>query len=210
MARDDSPPFPRGTYEPTDGAYSNLVGQEWLFEDIDYSVGNGVGAKPVRTEKKVRCRLVQNVSGIALLPKRLARFKLGTPVEATGKVDGYARLTAERAFPIDEFLPAAGVPDKGYFWLIMEGPAIIKLPLAGAGFNGDIAVGDRLVALTAATSGATTAGRISKENITGSTQAADYTFLFDQISNRIGRALSAAASTDANTDGNVLVDVTKS
>ncbi len=209
MARQDSPPFPRGTYEPTDGAYSGLVGQEWLFEDLDYSAGGGLGARPARTQKKVRCRLVQNKAAIALLPKRIARLKLGTPNEALGVVDGYTRLTAERGFPIDEFLPAAGVPVNGYFWIVVEGPAIVKLPLAGAGFNGDIAVGDRLVALTAATSGATTAGRIAKENITGSTQAADYTFLFDQISNRIGRALSAAASTDANTNGDVLVDVTK-
>jgi hypothetical protein len=90
---------------------------------------------------------------------------------------------------------------------VVEGPAIVKTPIAGSEFNGDINIGDRVVGLTAATSGATTAGRVAHENITGSTQAADYTFLFDQISNRIGRALSAC--TTGNTNSDILIDVTK-
>lgn len=205
MARNDSPPFPRGTYV-TEDAFSYLLGKDWLFEDVDLNF-SGVGAKPVRTGKMVRCRLCQNKSGAALLPKRLGRFKKGTPGEYLGVVDGMTAVDAERGFPIDEYLPSAGVPDQAYFWVVMDGPALVKLPLSGAGFNGAITVGDRLVALTAATSGATTAGRVAHENITGSTQAADYTFLFDQIGNRIGRALSAA--TTGNTDSDLLIDVTK-
>lgn len=208
MARDDSPPFPRGTYEPTDGAYAELIGKEWVFEDLDMAAGSGLGARPVRTEKKVVCRLVQNRSGAALLPKRLGRFKIdGTPAQALGVIDGYTRLTAERGFPIDEFLPAAGVPNLGYFWVVVEGPAVVKLPTHQEDFAAAIAVGDRLVALTAVTSGATTSGRINKEVLTGSSQATDYAFIVDQIANRVGRALSAAATTAGN--GDLLIDVTK-
>lgn len=210
MARDDSPPIPRGTYEPTAGALDGVLGKEYLFEDVDLNAGSGLGAKPVRTGKMVKCRLVQNKSAGNLLPKRLASLKVtGTAVEALSAVDGYSTVTAGRGFPIDEYLPPGGVPVNGYFYIVVEGPSLVQLPLNTGDFNGDISVGNRLVALTAATSGATTAGRVAHENITGSTQAADYTFLFDQISNRIGRALSAAAATNANTGTDLLIDVTK-
>lgn len=207
MARDEAPPFQRGTYETQD-AFSHLLGKEWDFEDVD--LNSGVGAKAARTGKKVTCRLVQNVSGAALLPKRLVRTKnTGTPQEFCGAVDGYCAVGAERGFPVDEYLPAAGVPNLAYFYVVVGGPAIVKLPLALADWPSDIAVGDRLVALTAVTSGATSSGRITKENLTGSSQATDNTFIANQIANRVGRALSAAASTNANTNADILVDLDK-
>lgn len=203
MARNENPPIGRGEYESTAGALDNLIGKEWLFEDLDYSA---TGARPARTNRYVRCRLVKNVSGINLLPKRLARF-IASGVNYGAQVDGYTATTAERGYPVDEFLPTAGVPDQAYFWIVVDGPAKVLAPLAGADFNGNISEGTRLVALTAATSGATTAGRVAVENITGSTQASDYTFIHSNLANQVGRALSAKTTANTNTD--ILVEVGK-
>jgi hypothetical protein len=206
MARDEAPPIARGEYEETAGAFDHLVGKEWSFEDIDYGA-TAQGARPSRTARAVTCRLVKNGSGGALLPKRLVRFKTGAGPEYGAVVDGYARTTAERSYPVDEFLPAAGVPNGAYFWVVVEGPAKVLTPLAGAEFNGDVTEGSRLVALTAATSGATTAGRVAVENFTGSTQTADYAFIHNNLANMVGRALSAR--TTGNTNADLLVEVGK-
>lgn len=205
MARDDSPPIGRGEYEATAGAFDNLLGREWLFEDLDYSASY-TGARKARTNRLVRCRLVKNGTGAALLPKRLAKFST-TAGEYGAVMNGYVATTAGRAYPVDEFLPSAGVPDGAYFWIVVGGPAVVLTPLATGEFNGDIAVGQVLVGLTAVTAGATTAGRVACQNITGSSQATDYTFAFDQIQNAIGKALTAKTTSQTNAD--ILVEVGK-
>jgi len=205
MARDDAPPFRRGEYESSEDL-SHLQGREWHFEDLDYSQTSG--AKLHRSGKMVTCRLVKNSSGGALLPKRLAAFSTTAGANNHGGVvTGYTATDYERGYPVDEYLPAAGVPDGAYFYIVTGGPATVKLPLAGTGFNGDISVGGVLVALTAVTAGATTAGRVANQNITGSTQTSDYSFILKQAENYIGRALSAA--TTGNTNSDLLVDVGK-
>lgn len=211
MARVDSPPFERGQTWYNGGTIdsNNLgglqhEGKEWVFEDIDLYNSAKTGAKPARTNRFVRCRVVRNVSGINLLPKRLVRFQK-SGVNYGARVDGYTATTAERGYPVDEYLPAAGVVNNDLFWIVVDGPAMILMPIA----PGDIAnmtEGDPLVALTAATSQATTAGRITNQTFTGSTQTSDYTFLANQVENYIGRALSAR--TTGNTDSaGVLVEV---
>ena len=204
MARTENAPFPRGEYATTTD-FDNLIGKEWEFEDIDWAVAT-LGARKARTNRMVRCRLVRNDSGIALLPKRLVRFRASGVLYGSA-VDGYGATTAERVYPVDEFLPAAGVPSLGYFWVVVDGPATVLTPLAGAEFNGNISEGSRLVALTAATSGATTAGRVAVVNITGGSQVTDYTFIHDNVNNMIGRALSAR--TTANTNADLLIEVGK-
>jgi len=181
------------------------VGREYVFEDIDLFNAAGTGAKPTRTNRKVRCRVVRNVSGINLLPKRLAQFKV-SGVKYGAEVDGYARLTAGRGYPIDEFLPPAGVPNNGLFYIVVDGPALVKLPI-GTGEMADMTEGDILVALTAVTSQSTTAGRITNQSFTGATTTSDYTFAANQIQNSVGRALSAR--TTGNVTGDVLVEVGK-
>jgi hypothetical protein len=201
MARHENPPFPRGETYYNGGTIDannlqgiHLEGKEWVFEDIDPAT------KTARTGRYVRCRIVRNVSGAALLPKRVAKFqKSGTNCGA--RVDGYANVTAEAGFPVDEFLSAAGVPNNDLFWLVMEGPAIVTTSLAADAGN-NFAVGDKLVAATAATSGATTSGRAEKQVLTGATQP-----LADQIQNAIGRALTAR--TTGNTGVDVFVEVGK-
>lgn len=211
MARDEAPPFGRGEYQDATagsasgvGALDHLIGKEWVFEDIDYSTGT-VGARPSRTNRKVRCRLIKNSAGFALLPKRLAAFKTSNGPDYGAVVDGYTATDYSRGYPVDEWLPSAGVPDGNYFWLVVDGPSQVLTSLSGAGFNGDISVGNVLVALTAVTSGATTAGRVANQNITGSSQATDYTFILNQAENNIGRALSA--KTTGNTNASLLVEV---
>lgn len=212
MAVRENPPFGRGetyynggTIDSADLKGQEIEGQEFWFPDIDYNA-SGVGAKPKRSERMVKVRAVRNTAAIALLPKRLVRFE-ADGLEYGARVNGYTAVDAERGYPVDEFLPAAGVAVNDVFYIVVEGPAMVLTSLSGAGFNGDIAVGANIVALTAATSGATTAGRVAVQNITGSTQAADYTFLVDQIQNRLGRALSAR--TTGNTNADLLVEVGK-
>lgn len=209
MARDEAPPFERGqTFHGGDATAitngltetAHLEGMEWVFEDLDYSVQ---GAKPKRSGKAVRCRCVRNTGAVALLPKQLVTPEVdaASGKDLLGRVDGKVRLTAARCFPVDEWLPAAGVAVNDLFWIVVEGPATIQTPLAGDASN-VIAVGDRLVSVTAATSGATTAGRATVQDLTGATA-----LLGNQVQNRIGFALSA--KTTANTNADLLIDVTK-
>lgn len=205
----ENPPFGRGetfyngaTIDTANLQGAELEGQEYEFPDLDYSA---FGQKTKRSEGMVRVRVVRNVSGAALLPKRLGR-PYASGVNLIGQIDGYTRLTAEKGLPIDEFLPAAGVPNNDLFYVVVKGPAVVLAPLAGSDYNGDVAVGQNLVALTAVTAGATTAGRVAAQNITGLTTTSDYTFLVNQIQNRLGHALSA--KTTANTNADILINVT--
>jgi hypothetical protein len=169
----------------------------WVFEDLDYSQR---GTKPARSGRKVTCMCVRNVAAAALLPKRLATLQK-SGVNYLGRVDGYSTLTAVNAFPVDEFLPAAGVPVNDLFWVVIDGPATVLTDLAGAA-NNVWNVGDVLTSLTAATSGATTAGRVKPQDLTGATAV-----LGNEVQNKIGYALSAR--TTANTGADLLVDVRK-
>ncbi len=207
------PPFNRGetiykgtTIDPNNLMAPQLEGRVYDFPDEDFST-TVAGAKNLRTQRKVTCMVVRNVSGGNLLPKRLVTPVVGsgTGTDFLGRVDGYACLTNAYAFPVDEYLPSAGVVNNDLFYVVVAGPAKVLLPLAGTDFNGNVAVGSILVALTAATSGATTAGRAAVVNTTGSTQTADYSFILNATVNYIGRALSAA--TTGNTNADMLVDV---
>lgn len=203
MARNDSPPFGRGEYESSQDL-SHLLGREWDFEDLDYSLTTG-HRKP-RSGKMVTCRLVKNGGAAAILPKQLCKYSgSGGADQYQATVSGLVHVTNERGHPADEFLPTAGVPVGSYFFIVTRGPAMCRTPLAGSEFNGDISVGSVLVGLTAATSGATTAGRVAVQNITGSSQATDYSPFVLAAENFVGRALSAATTGQTNSD--IFVDV---
>lgn len=210
MARNENPPFGRGdtfyngaTINSSDLGGLNHEGKEWWFEDVNITQGT-VGAHTLRTNRLVRCRCVRNVSGAALLPSRLVSFQ-ASGINYGARVDGYADVTAQRGYPVDEWLPAAGVPNNDLFWIVIEGPALCLTPLVNTDFNGTVAEGQVMVALTAATSGATTAGRVACQNITGSSAATDYSFLLNQAENYVGRALSAMST--GNTAATILVEV---
>jgi hypothetical protein len=85
---------------------------------------------------------------------------------------------------------------------VVQGPANILTNIAGAGLAATINIGDQMVAASAATTGATTSGRLmSADYQTGSTGLT----LAAMIVNRIGRAMSAATTNNTNTG--ILVDV---
>ena len=208
MARNESPPFERGmtlyngdTIDAGDLQGVDWEGKEWLFEDRNANTGTD------RTNRYVRCRVVRNSAAIALLPKRLVRFE-ADEAEYGARVDGYTATTGERGYPLDEYLPAAGVPVNDCAWIVVDGPAVCITDIAAAESN-LILSGNRITSLTAATSGATTAGRAQNE-IDATLAAAtsgntDFTAIFDQARNFVGRALSA--KTTNSTDEDVLVEV---
>ena len=163
----------------------------------DYSIPTGTNPKSPRSGGDVTCVLVRNVSGANLLSKRLVSWASGYRFKrVAGDV---SKTVAETAGAVDEFWPAAGVPDGELFWLAVKGHHLVKSDLAG-GANNVITAGMQLVSLTAATTLATTAGRVAPIDTTGAT-----TPLANQVLNTIGKAVSA--KTTANTDADVLVEL---
>lgn len=165
------------------------AGRKFYFDDYDYD-----NLPQRRSHHLVCCRLVKNSSGINLEPGRLVTFKSGTN---RTEVDGYADETAEHsAVVVDEWLPSDGVPDGEYFYVAIHGPSEVLTSLAG-GSNTNFSDDTVLVALTAASSGATSAGRIAPQDLTGATAP-----LANQVQGAIGRAMSG--NTTAQTNRSVL------
>lgn len=194
MARNESPPCDRGqvftTYTDDLGATvdatgaSHLEGKTWLFEDIDWTnIANGV--KPYRSGKYVKCKLVRNASGGALLPKRFAKYKTdgSTGDVYGGQVSGYGDTVGQVGGVVDEFLPAAGAGINELFWLVVSGPS--KMTTAGAG-DTNISIGSMVIP--------STSGTVIDQDTTVAAGAAT----FNQIQGAIGRAAEAvnAISTD--------------
>lgn len=141
MARNENAPMQRGetfsfysddlatTIDATGGQY--LTGKTYEFEDRDWSATGQV--KPERSGKYIKCLLCRNTSGAALLPKRAVKFKIdgSTNDLFAGEVSGYATAEGEFCGVADEFLPAAGVPDDGLFWVVIEGPSLVTTAAAG-------------------------------------------------------------------------------
>jgi hypothetical protein len=202
MARLENPPFPRGQtgleiQASSTGSTADLTqyeGKEWWFEDVDPV------NKTTRTNQFVKCRVVRNTGTFALRPKRVARFSLAPNANGSfgSQIDGYAAVTAERCYPVDEYLPSGGVGVNDLCWIVTEGPALCLTDLAALGSVIDI--GDKVVSQTAATSGATTAGRVVEQVLTGATSP-----LAVQIMHYIGHAMTAR--TTNNTDADILVNV---
>jgi hypothetical protein len=158
------------------------VGCVKQFPDVNPSTG------AIRSNRLKTCIAVRNSSGGALLPKRVVRFRVGTAGTAVfSEVDGYSAVTnEERVGVVDEFLPASGVAANDVFWVTVSGPTEVAHALSGT----EVAVGDRLAAITAATAGATTAGRVTPSGVGAATTAAGNNGL-----GVIGIACSAGATT---------------
>lgn len=180
------PPFSLGQ---TLGVSSATDGTGWVgavkqFPDVDPATGK------IRSNRVKTCVAVRNSAAVALLPKRVVRFRLTAGTAVFAEVDGYAAETnEERVGVVDEHLPASGVAVNDVFWVTVAGPTEIAVALSGTA----VAVGDRLACVTAATSGATTAGRVGPSPLSASTAGAN--------NNGIGviaRACSVGATTGAN------------
>lgn len=193
MARQEVPPIGRGA---TDTNLSGWAGMEFDLEDYDFSQTSGV--IPNLTGNMIRVRVVKNSSGIALLPGRLARFKAGTNYT---EVDGYTYTTGDKPLcGVDEYLPSAGVANGDYFLAVVKGPFAALTDLA-AGANNLLPEEANVVALTAATSQATTAGRIAPI----STVAAS-THIGSELLGVFARNLSG--KTTANTNASCRIYIT--
>lgn len=177
-----------GTPTGTIGRSINLEGAEIEFED---DIKQPARPDLKRSSRTTLCRLVRNTAGFNLEPKRAVSWEAG--YRGT-RVDGYCEATAaECAGIVDDQLPSAGVEDDDLFWVMRKGPGLVLTDLAG-GANNVVAEGALVIALTAATSGATTAGRATDG-------AVDATNIY----NRIGKAMSAV--TTGNTNADLLVDL---
>jgi hypothetical protein len=179
-------PFRRGATYGTIGGGTQFLGKEYIHEDFTYGTG-----------MLVKVRVCINSSGIALVPKRSVAFNL-TAGKGEYDVAGYADVAAARTAIIDEFLPASGVPIGDLFYVVVGGPCLARTGMAGDVTN-SFAVGDWLYALTAATTGATTSGRVGADPLTGATSV-----LALNILGIVGQAMSA--KTTANTNADVLIN----
>ena len=194
MSKDETPPFPRGgtlfAGSPTSGdvvSGGNFCGKEWRFEDTTYN-----------TNMYVTVRAVRNTASINLLPSRMCSFDPAYPMNA---INGYTDVSYAPGVVLDEFLPTAGVVPYDIAFVILEGPTLMLTALDG-GADNVISFLDPIAAITAATTGATTAGRVATANTSGST-----TSQRDSLLNVVGRALSAA--TTGNTNKLLLVNANR-
>jgi hypothetical protein len=166
----------------------DIEGLEAIFEDVAPATTRGQ-VLTKRSGRPVKCRLVRNASAgsLNLLPKVLVTYASGYQFK---RVDGMVAVgDAECAGIVDEHLPAAGVAVGDLFWIVYDGPTLVKGSLDATA----IVAGERLLALTAETTGATTAGRV-KAMITTS----DTTTMVPRVLNNIGWAVSARTATETN------------
>lgn len=202
-----APPMQLGQVLDGKDADGNLTNEDKLgiihTFPAETFTGGPTRSKTVKTGKAIVAVLIRNTSGGALLGKRLGQLDRTAGYAMTKNVDGYSTTNNNRGVVlIDPYLPAAGVADDDIFWGIIGGPAPCLVPLAGAGFNGDIAVNAALVAATGTTTGATTSGRVS--NFTAIT--ADTTLAAQIAMGLLGRAMSARTTGETTAGTDILVD----
>lgn len=124
MAANQVNHFPRGksVTQVPDG----VIGTDKVFSDVDW--GSTEVVKPRLSQMDVKCRLVQNVSGGAVLPGQLIKWTTalyGTTIGGICTTDDVPNGV------VDEYLPAAGCPNNSYCWVVIQGPG--KLINDGAG-----------------------------------------------------------------------------
>ena len=187
---------PNETPVTTRGA--DILGiEKWMDDITPNQYGN---VETYRTYRRKRCRLVRNVSGVSLPGKCLVRFKdatMGT------QIDGLTHTKGQGYYAVlDEHLTT--LRDKDIGWVTLEGPTLVLTHTAGNASN-VIAVGDKVIAATAATSQNTsTGGRVEVFSIDASTQV-NQTANLNGLANAVGIAMTAM--TTGQTNSNLLVDV---
>ena len=180
----------------TPSSIGQSVGLEGYIQEFKDEVRTGNGVLSQRSGQVTKAMLVRNVSGFALLPGRSVAWAAGYRGR---RVNGYTATTAQEiAGYVDDKLPSTGVADDDLFWLLRNGPALIKTP-HGGGAGNVFAEGAVLNALTAVTTGAVTAGRPAVLATAATTNTAL------AVINRVGRAMSAM--TTAQTNADMLVDL---
>ena len=128
--------------------------------------------------------LVQNDAATTLTGPGCVSFST-TAGEYAYKVGAVSGADAAEAYPMDDELPSTGVPDQALFYVITDGPCLIK-NLATNSARNNFAIGDDIVA--------TAGGRAVGALYAGLTEAA----LANQIKNKLGRAMSASTSDETS------------
>jgi len=178
---------PNRTPDSTATTSKAIEGIVKLFKNVNYNSTAGAQVKDTITGGEVTAILVRNASGIALLPGRVCVWKT---LQQGKQVDGYVSADFGKcAGVVDPFLPSTGVASNDYFWLIVKGPCLVKKSLDANTLSSD----DYVVSITAATSQATTAGRIVSAVLANNATSNASVAL-----NRLGIAMSTSATTDAN------------
>lgn len=175
----------------TPSSIGQSVGLEGYIQEFKDEVRTGNGVLSQRSGQVTKAMLVRNASGFALLPGRQVAWAAGYRGR---RVAGYTATTAQEvAGIVDDKLPSTGVAVNDLFWLLRSGPALLKTPNAGGAGN-VFAEGDVLNALTAATTGAVTAGRPAKLAVAATTNTAL------AVINRFARVMSAMTTAQTNAD----------
>lgn len=190
----DDRPFKLGETENGVNADSNPVLRNWLgrrcrHDDVDYSVsGLTSGRSPLSAYDLVSI-VLRNDSGITLLPKQLVQVSLAGGRVAVKDVKGYGNAAQALGLVfVDPWLNGTtGVPNGYLFHGIVQGVMLVKTPMAGAAFDGDIAIGDPLVCATTSTTTTSGAGRVAK-------------MAAGDEHDVLARALSAATTAQTNTE----------
>lgn len=148
-------------YDAENGDGSNVVGTRKVFRDENPKTG------ALNSNRTVECIAVKNTSGSALLPGSVAKFK---DAAILSEVDGLATTSTALMGIVDEYLPAAGVPDGEIFWLVVRGPSTVTKTStsvsAGASYGLSATAGSAAAQSTnpllgyAIATSATTSGRI--------------------------------------------------
>jgi hypothetical protein len=169
-------------------SFKHLEGMEYVVRD---SAPNNPVETP-ETQAPVKLRLVRNLSGIFLLPRRMVTLD---PANNYRSSLGYAQAAnGEMAFPVDEFLPATGVAPNDLFYVITGGPSEVLLPASGM----DTLLVGSLIEVLFATSGVTTtAGRVHLTVFPGSyASAADGLTIANKTRNSL-QSLTASSTANA-------------
>lgn len=172
---------------------SDLEGQEFDFP-ITEKIATALGMRGRTSGRQIRARIMRNTTGAALLGKRLAQVA-ATSISNSTKVTDYADTEGQKyVFPVDPFLPSAGVADDDLFYVIIRGPVTLLTPATTGDISSAIDGGDPIMC------SADDNGRIVKAVDFNSISSA-----YEGTGHVIGTALGTAGSTAVNTE--VIVDI---
>lgn len=184
MSRYNKLPFERGR-----SAFQNQATSDWDITSLAHLEGQKVylpNIDPANPEVRrngtdVVAVIVRNNSGAPLTPGSAVWWKTGyhgTRVEASAAADN-----AEVCGFVDDHLPTAGVQDEDLFYMIVEGPALVKTLSGGTAHTGSNLVEGKLVV------NSTTAGKIHAHAAAASSNG-DET---DLVHNVLGRVITTTA-----------------
>lgn len=191
------PPFALGdTYAGTrNGALVNseIEGRDFVFP-LTEVVANALGMRDRTSGRTITVRVMRNISGGALLGKRLVR---ATPssLDACTKVTGYQAVEGQKyVFPSDPLLPAAGVADDDLFYVIIKGPTTLLTPASTDDIDGPLSAGDEVMG------SASTNGRVIK-----AVEFNDISSAYSGLRHSIGTSLTDAGPNETSKE--IVVDI---